>query len=326
MDKKLNRSLTYKHIKEPTTEILRYIDDRRKGITSSLKTKWKKFNKQCMGGIEPNTIYTIAGVSGSGKSSFVNSLETDLFDLNPDKDFIVLSFSFEMLSARQVGRKLSYKMRKTTSELYRGNTEDYKPLSDEDYERAKKHAERIGKYPIYYVDRPGNVNEIGNTIDIFQERIKGTNKSLLVILDHTLLTKGAEGSRERETLYELQKLFIEKKKNGLTTIIQVSQMNRNIEDTNRIINNTMHYPLRSDLFGSDALFQASDYVLVLHRPETIGIEKYGPSKLTVKNRIYMHFLKVREGEPKILKFHNNLKYNSIDEVDFDELENSHLKS
>ena len=51
-----------------------------------------------MGGIEPNAIYTIAGISGSGKSSFVNTLETDLVDLNTNEDIIVLSFSFEISS------------------------------------------------------------------------------------------------------------------------------------------------------------------------------------------------------------------------------------
>jgi hypothetical protein len=53
--------LKYRHIKEPTEEIVEYIDKRRKGITKSLSTRWSKFNNICMGGIEPNTIYTIAG-------------------------------------------------------------------------------------------------------------------------------------------------------------------------------------------------------------------------------------------------------------------------
>ena len=44
------------------------------------------------------------------------------------------------------------------------------------------------------------------------------------------------------------------------------------------------------------------------------INVYGPSNLPVKDMIYMHFLKVREGEPKILSFMNNLKYNSIEEA------------
>ena len=315
MDKQSNRSLTYRHIKEPATEIIRYIDDRRHGIVKSLKTKWKKFNTQCMGGIEPNVIYTIAGISGSGKSSFVNSLETDLFDLNPKEEFIVLSFSFEMLSSKQVGRKLSYKMQKTTSELYGGGLDYYRGLSDRDFDKAKTYADKLSKYPIYYVDSPGTVEEIGNTIDIFQERLKGTSKGLIVILDHALLTRGQAGRSEREALYELQKIFIEKKKIGKTTIIQVSQMNRNIEGSERINNRQLHYPMRGDLFGSDSLFHSSDYVIVIHRPELLNLEKYGPNNEPVQDRIYMHFLKVREGELKILKFRNNLKHNSIEDID-----------
>lgn len=56
-----NKVLEYKRIDEPTNEILHYIDNRRKGISESLRTKWKKFNKVLGGGIESNTLYTIAG-------------------------------------------------------------------------------------------------------------------------------------------------------------------------------------------------------------------------------------------------------------------------
>lgn len=318
MEQTLNNVLQYKHIKEPTNEILRYINDRRIGVNKSLKTRWYKFNRQCMGGIEPNVIYTIAGISGSGKSSFVNSLETDLFDLNPKEDLIVLSFSFEMLSSRQIGRKLSYKMRRTTSELYTGTENSDDELNEDDINNIKKHAEVISEYPIYYVDSPGTVNDIENTIKHFQSTI-AHKKWLLVILDHTLLTRGSSGDKERGILHELEKVFIETKKYGKTTIIQISQMNRDIENSERVGNKNMHYPMRKDIFGSDSVFQTSDYVIVLHRPELLGIREYGPgtrkypSGLPVKDMVYMHFLKVREGEPKILTFVNNLKYNSIEE-------------
>jgi len=320
MERQLSKVLPYKHITEPTTEILRYIDDRRRGITKSIKTRWKKFNRQCMGGIEPNTIYTIAGISGAGKSSFVNSLETDLIDLNPDVNFLVLSFNFEMLSSRQIGRKFSYKMKKTTAELYSGNTEEVSDrLSDKDYNELVSHAEKIKQYPVYYVDIPGTVEDIRNTILYFQDKAQVDKKWLVIILDHTLLTKGREGERERETLYGLQRLFMEIKKRGRTTVIQVSQMNREIENSERIQNPSMHYPMRKDIFGSDSVFQASDYVIILHRPELLGIQEYGlPSNgkpVKTKGMIFMHFLKVREGEPKILRFINNLKYNSLEEPD-----------
>lgn len=95
--------LIYKNISHSANEIIDYIDGRRTRKIRSLRTKWDKFNKLCMGGIEPNTIYTIAGISGSGKSSFINSLEVDMFEENNNIDFIILNFSFEMMGSRQVG-------------------------------------------------------------------------------------------------------------------------------------------------------------------------------------------------------------------------------
>lgn len=53
--------LKYEHISKAADEIINYIDDRRRGISESLQTRWPKFNSLCMGGIEPNTIYVVAG-------------------------------------------------------------------------------------------------------------------------------------------------------------------------------------------------------------------------------------------------------------------------
>ena len=137
---------------------------------------------------------------------------------------------------------------------------------------------------------------------------------MVITIDHTLLVKDKRGESERRVISDLQRSFMELKKFGKTSIIQLSQMNREIEDKDRISNHLLHYPVRRDIAASDSVFQASDIVLVLHRPEVLGIRKYGPSKLPVDNLIYMHFLKVREGEQKILVFENKLKYNAIEEA------------
>ncbi len=309
MEQVLNK-LPYRHISEASTEIETYITKRKSGKVRSLKTRWHKFNRLAMGGIEPNVIYTIAGISGSGKSSFANSLETDLFELNPDIDFVVLSFNFEMLSSRQVGRKLSSRLNKTTRELYSGDPSV--KLNSTDLQTIKAELEQINTYDIYYVDMPGNVEEIKNTIDDFR-RTKAVNKWLVVMLDHTLLTRGQTGDTERKVLSDLQKMFMQQKKIGRTSIIQLSQMNRDIEDNSRIINPALHFPMRKDIFGGDSLFQASDYVIVIHRPEILGIQQYGKRGLPTKNKVYLHFLKNRDGEVKVLQFENNLKYNRIEE-------------
>ena len=298
----------YKTIAQAADESVAYIRARKDHTIVPLKTRWKKFNKVCCGGIEPNMIITIAGISGSGKSSIVNQIETDLIELNPTQDVVVLDFSFEMVSFRSVTRKLSYRLKKTTSELY---SSAYS-IEDSTMEKIVNEANKLKKYQIYYVDTPCTVEEIEKTIDYFHENI-AKNKWLIVILDHALLV---EGESERGTIVDLQKMFIRKKKLSNTSIIQLSQMNRNIEQPERINNPAMHFPLRSDLAASDALFHASDYVIAINRPELLNLTSYGIRHLPVKNKVYLHFLKVRDaGEPCILEFDNDLKYNNLIETD-----------
>ena len=305
MEQKSYNTLPFKHISQATDEIIDYIVERKDHEIASLKTRWTKFNNLCMGGIEPNAIYTISGISGSGKSSFVNTLESDIIDLNRDRELVVLSFNFEMMGSRQVGRKLSYKLKQTTSTLYSA----VESINDDILSKLKNEAEVIKKYPIYYIDTPSTVENIAETIDYFYNVI-AKGKWLVIILDHTLLVTG-NGKDERSTIIDLQKLFMQVKKRPNISIIQISQMNRNIENPERITNPSSHYPMRSDLSTSDFIFQSSDYVIVLHRPEILGITEYGPHRQLVANMVYLHFLKNREGDLKILRFINDLKYNNL---------------
>jgi len=260
-----------------------------------------------MGGIEPNTVYTIAGISGSGKSSMANELTTDIVDLNPQENIIILNFSLEMVGFRQVGRTLSNKLRKTTSTLYSSE----KDLDDETFRKVITVSNQLKEYPIYFVDNPTTPTQVKDIIYGFYEQyVKNTNKYFIIIYDHALLTK--QVGSVIETISELERVFIQAKKLPLTSIIQLAQMNRNIEAPERINNPLSHYPIRSDLSSSDAIFQASDYVLVIHRPEILGIQEYGPNHLPTENKVYLHILKNRDaGKPCILEFENDLMYNNL---------------
>ena len=310
MEQISTKILQFQHISAATKEAAEYIKKRKNHEVKSLKTRWNKFNAACMGGIEPNTVYTIVGISGSGKSSFANTLENDLIDLNSDQDVIVLNFSFEMLSSRQVGRKLSSKLRLTTAELYSANND----LDNESLTKVEETSQQIKSYPIYYVDTPGTVEDIASTIDYFYEN-KAKGKKFIVILDHTLLVEGQSRESALQVISDLQKLFIKVKKLPNTTVIQLSQMNRNIETPDRINNPSRHYPMRSDISSADTIFHASDYVICIHRPELLNIQQYGPNRLPVNNKVYLHLIKNRDaGQCSILEFDNDLKYNNLIET------------
>lgn len=218
-----------------------------------------------------------------------------------------------MLSSRQVGRKISAKLNKTTQQLYSGLSQE--GLSDNDLQQIEQEANKFRKLPIYYIDLPGTVDEIRETILEFSKLDFVKNKWLIILLDYTLLTKGRQSEKEREILANLQYMFMEIKKFDRNTIVQLSQLNRDIESTERLNNPSMHFPTRKDIFGGESVFQASDYVVVLHRPELLLLKLYGPASWPVANLVYMHFLKNREGDLKVLTFKNLLKYNRLEEHD-----------
>lgn len=262
---------------------------------------------------------TLAGLSGSGKSLICEEFKRDFVDLNPDDKFDILSFEFEMHSKDQVARNLSGKLGMSTKYLYSGEDNFIK---DDEFEHIENVAMSLRRYPIYYVDDFGSVDEIRDTVLDFVDRqdLLSRDRGLVVTIDHVLLTKGKQAEAEKKVIDTLSHMCVELKKKltsmGLRVmIILLSQLNRNIETPDRVMNNMLHYPTKNDIFGASSLFQASDYVLVTHKPAVVdGIgEYYGPPRASFpkglpvytpedeeRAMVYWHLLKERFGKPKVL--------------------------
>ena len=119
------------------------------------------------------------------------------------------------------------------------------------------------------------------------------------------------GAQDKDLLYELMAMFNGLKKEIRIAVILLSQMNRNIENSDRVQTPDLHFPKKQDIFGSDACYMYSDIVLVSHRPELLGIRAYGPKRWPTEKAIFWHYLKVREGEPCIALMQNDLAHNQI---------------
>ena len=223
-----------------------------------------------------------------------------------------------MISARNVGRRISSKLDKTVSELYSADYDN--KLTDNDFSEVVKATEELKKQNIYYVDEHGDVPTIEKTILDFSQSEYAKGKWVIITLDHTLLVTAKQSDSERKVISDLQYMFIRLKKNKsfTKTILQLSQVNRDLESNERKNNPAMHFPQRSDIFGSEAVYQCSDYVWFIHSPSRLGLTTYGPRNWPTNGYVYIHAGKNRDGEAKILVFKDELKYNRLIETSLTE--------
>lgn len=273
--------MLYRHISDAVKETLQYIEARKNNQQTPLYTSKKKLNK-AIDGFSWGRIYTLAGLSGSGKSLTIEEIKRDLIDYNKEQEFDILSFEFEMLAIDQIARNLSGKIQKSVSTLFSANKEF---LSDEEFDKVKEISQELEHYPIYYVDEVGTTSDVERTIFEFLLNRKDKNRGIVITIDHVLLTKGQKGESEKEVVDTLMHKCVELKK-SLTAegykvmFILLSQLNREIEKQERVMNPLFHYPTKNDIFAASSVYYCSDVVIILHKPAIIeGLGSfYGTAK------------------------------------------------
>jgi replicative DNA helicase len=256
-----------------------------------------------------------------------------MLEQNPNEAFDILTFQFEMLGVDEVARDLSSKLKTSVKKIYSAEGK----LSDDDLKKVDAYLELLSKYPISVVDNLGNVSEIKDTILYYvsTNNLIRQKRGLIITIDHSLLVKSEDGESEKQTLDRLMHCLVLLKK-YLTSMgckvmfFVLSQLNRDIETTERVTNPKLHYPNKNDLFGASSVYYSSDYVIIIHRPAQIeGLGNwYGPSKhgwpngLPVFNpsnpsqpMIYLHVIKERFGHNKIISMLDELKHANITEYD-----------
>lgn len=326
---KESSNLTIKSLSQVVEEAKEYIEKRRTGEERSLKVSSNKVNEAIMNGFDWGRIITVAGLSGSGKSTIARQWLKEMVELNPKEKFEILSFQFEMLGVDELARDLSSKANMSVKNIYSANA----PLTQEQKNYIDILLKELSKYPISIVDNIGTVVDIMKTIMYFvnSHKLIENKKGLVVSIDHTLLVKPEKHQDEKQVVDALMHMLVMLKKflssKGLKIMFFVlSQLNRNIEMSERITNPRLHYPNKTDIFGASSIYYSSDYVIVIHRPAIIeGLGNwYGPAKRGFPNglpvfnpdnpeqpMIYLHIIKERFGSNEIIAM-------------LDELERSHV--
>jgi len=281
-------------------ESLEYLRSRALGKTTSFITPWSKFNDAGVDGIEWNSMVVIGGRPGSGKTLLKDQIIRESFNLNPNQDFRVLEFQFEMIGRVSAIREFSASLGKTYKELCSAG--GYK-LNPNDFELCKQYRDSRLNLPIDIVDTPCTVQEFSETISNYYEEHK---TKFVVTLDHSILLNKSHNHKDKyEMLYQLGEELTRLKRKLPVIFIILSQLNRNVDSPERAENGKYgNFILDSDIFGGDALLQHADMLIGINRPAQRKIEYYGPERFIIKDDTILvaHFLKCRNGDTRMSFF------------------------
>jgi hypothetical protein len=315
--------LKIKTSSEAVEEAKLAIAEGRTGEQLALLSRHSKIKKALLGGWRFGNNYAICGASGSGKSYYLNMLYQDFFnpELNRDfnKPFKILHFCFEMAAYDEIIRAASGNLKTSYREILSID----QILPDAQYQNTLVYLDRFKENEIYYVESTGNYQQIENTILQFQGRFP--QHSLVIGYDHTLLTDYLNERNEVELVTNLSKMAVRVRKKINCMNLEICQLNADIENDERIINPVHHYPKKRDIHGAKAVYRDADYVIVLHAPEMLGIERYGKTiydknvfpdgddkiGYPAKDLIMWHLLKARKGKPGLIRLKNKLNIGDI---------------
>lgn len=219
-----------------------------------------------------------------------------------------LKFQMEMTEEQTGVRELTGVTQLTMKQLFSAD-ENFK-ISDTTIRQIEEYYEKFKDDQVYQCSEQLTVSQMEQAITEFHRANQEDN--LIVMIDHSILTKkSADESSQLETLYNLSAMIV-RLKNKIKKIIFIvlTQMNRSLEEAERKENGrASNYPVRSDIFGGDALLQCCDATLAIMRPYLQNLKQYGPQKIPVyKELVVCHLIKNRYDEPSILFFEEDLKH------------------
>tara|TARA_R100001224_G_scaffold112109_2_gene93783 strand:- start:5350 stop:6297 length:948 start_codon:yes stop_codon:yes gene_type:complete len=294
-------------------EALKYMLDRQSGKEKSIQTPWPKFNDAVTDGLEWNTLTVIGGRPGSGKTLIKDQIIRESFVLNPEENYRVLEFQFEMVGRTSALREFSSITGKTYKQLCSAGH----VLSKDTFDKCHMYAKDRVKSPVDIISTPMTVNQMREQVDMYMNEHQG--QKTIITLDHTILVKRAPYQNNRlDMLFELGEFFTQVKREYPCMFIALSQLNRNIDNPDRAVDGKYgNYVLESDIFGSDAMLQHADTLIGINRPAKQKIRFYGPDRYIIQDdkTLVLHFLKARNGDTRMSFFKAQFERMQIAEMD-----------
>ena len=242
------------------------------------------------GGWQETDLVIIGGASSMGKTSFALAILLNACKYSNTPSVI---FSYEMSSNQLLKRLISMESGVNNSYIINGT------LGKDEYLRVNQAIGMLEKLPI-------NIDECNITsLNYLKSRVReyvSKKEVKLVLVDYLQLVShnNTKSTREQEVSKVARTLKNLAKELNIT-IIALSQLNRGVGMR------AMGKPTLSDLRESGEIEQASDVVILIHRPEYYGIEHddKGNNTKGMANIIFAKGRNIGVGEIP-LKFNSNL--------------------
>jgi len=290
--------MAFKHISEIAEEAQIYIDKRRKGEITSCRTGYTKLDEAMLDGIEYGSVISIGGRPSSGKTSYSSCIIRGILRSNPIEDMQIIDFAWEMSAKSLLLRDLSADSGDSYKDIISAGKEK---VSDERMDQYQQHLDRYKTLPWFFEENPKTAKAFGKAVrEIVEE---DPYKKRVVRIDHSILAlQSAEEGSETIMLQNLLKECIKIKKESDIIFIILTQLLRDLEKR-QVDGSDDAFPKQSDVFGGDAVAQASETVILLNRPAMYNVPFYGrrPGGVTVgSNDIFGHIVKARNAAPNLI--------------------------
>lgn len=265
-----------------------------------------------IGGLLKGDIIVTAALSGHGKSEFLYKLKESVLSEEVNEgasNFAFIDYSLEMKVFNQYVRGLKRATGKAKKSIL------FEEFSGEDLEKAIEYYKKLVKDPRVYINQdPITPLELYKECREFLQENRD-KEAVIISIDHILLVSGSDKKSVIDEVMEyLNRLKLEFDN---VYFVVLSQMNRSI--LNRVAEkNNASIPNTGDLYGSEFMTQTASYVITLLNAYKVGINQYmkvfperydylaehfgdddsksGKVSFDTVGKIFIHVLKVREGE------------------------------
>ena len=243
-----------------------------------------------LGGHIRGKLTSIAGRSGHGKTALTIPMFKSSERVVSGKVPAYIFFTWEMAAHEVVGRYIS----STTGLDWRRIYQIPWALKREDRANINKAYEKAKTLPIAYQEMSTNINKVWDLCGKFAETCErksndtGIDHVPVAIIDYVGMAQ-FDGSKDLRT-YRIADFMNNSKSMskelGQHTIV-LAQINRSADDKK--------IPDRNDLSDSQSIEQASDNLIILHRPEYVGQPSIvvDGQEVSSKDKVVMRYLKGR---------------------------------